>query len=729
MTQPAANSASRNDLLAQPLQFMKGVGPKRAELFSRLMLATVADLLYFFPIEHRDRASVTPIAKLRAGAKVNVRAKLMDASEAQTHSGKTLVRALLGDDSGTIEATWWNPYIARKFIPNAWGFFSGKVVSQKGGGRALASPEFEFLGDEEDDEAANNDPRSADFGRLVPVYSLRPRMRRPDGTEPPEVKLNQSVLRRLVSSILEMGAAERVPDELPPEVRERRHLGSLAESLRQIHFPDSWDKLEQARRRLAFEELFVLSTGVALRRLQVERVAQARPLQLTPPILQRIEARLPFPFTDAQARVFREIAADLSGARPMNRLLQGDVGSGKTAVAVASMLLAVAHKGQAVLLAPTEVLAEQHARVVTHLLGGSKVNVGLLRGGMSAGERREFLQGLAQGELHIAIGTHALLEESVVFKDLSLVVVDEQHKFGVEQRSKLRGKGRAPHVLVMTATPIPRSLSLTLYGDLDVSVIDELPPGRGEIITKWLKEADRPKAGKLILDEARKGHATYVVLPRIDGEDAAASGKLFAEVKGVEQEVKRWRELMPTLRIGMLHGRMPSEEKDQVLAALRGGKLDVLVSTLVVEVGVDLPTATIMLIENAERFGLASLHQLRGRVGRSERKSYCLFFGNPNNDEGKERLKAFQALRDGFQIAEMDFKLRGPGQFFGTEQTGLPELLVADLIRDQRLLADAREDAVALVRADPKLALPAHTGLRRKVREVVGKRLGLVDVG
>jgi ATP-dependent DNA helicase RecG len=376
------------------------------------------------------------------------------------------------------------------------------------------------------------------------------------------------------------------------------------------------------------------------------------------------------------------------------------------------------------------------------MLKDSRVKIGLLRGGSKESERREFIAQLASGEIHIAVGTHALLEPDVNFKALSLLVVDEQHKFGVEQRMKLREKGTSPHVLVMTATPIPRTLTLTLYGDLDVSRIDQPPPGRGEIITKWVPEVDRPKVYRLIVEEARKGHATYIVLPRINSDEEsaeekaaskpkkkAAPKKLWSEVKGVEAEIKRLREHLPTLRMEMLHGRLQSEEKDRVLNLLREGKIDILVSTQVIEVGIDLPTATVMLIENAEMFGLSALHQLRGRVGRSERKSYCFVFGEAATDDTDERLKTFVKTRDGFEIAEADFRIRGPGQFFGTAQSGMPELKIADLMRDTEILAQARDEAFELVKRDPKLTQAEHAGLRQRVKQVLSGRLEKVDMG
>jgi ATP-dependent DNA helicase RecG len=758
-----------DNLLAKPLQFIKGVGPKIATKLQLLQLETLRDLLLFFPIDHKDRASITPISRVKVGGETNLVAQILDV-KAKTFNGKTKIEAFLQDESGDIRGTWWNPYIVDRLTPHGWAFFSGKITQSASGKRAeLSNAEFEVLespGEDADagdielqdshvEEQANNSllpgthapphararggspgmGNSPNFGRIVPVYNLRPKQRMPDGKEAPEIRITQSFVRKIVWNVLETNAASRLPDQIPEALRTELQLMPLDEAIRQIHFPQSFDRLKQARRRLVFEELFVISLGVALRRHEVQRHAAPQRLPLTPAIEKRIHARLPFQLTPSQSRVFREIAQDMGSQFPMNRLLQGDVGSGKTAVALSALLLCVAHGGQAALLAPTEVLAAQHARTISTLLKDSRVNIGLLRGGSTTAERRDFLERLASGEIHIAIGTHALLEPGVTFKTLSLLVVDEQHKFGVAQRMQLRAKGRSPHVLVMTATPIPRTLTLTLYGDLDVSRIDEPPPGRGEIVSRWLKEVDRAKVYRMIVTEARKGHATYIVLPRID-EDSAVSGnaerastRLWSEVKGVEEEFKRMKEHLPTLRIGMLHGRLPSEEKDRVIAELRAGRLDVLISTQLIEVGIDLPSATVMMIENAEMFGLSALHQLRGRVGRSELKSYCFVFGEPNNPDAEERIKTFVKTRDGFEIAEADFKLRGPGQFFGTQQSGMPELKIADLMADTEVLVEARTRATELVRADPTLSKPEHAPLRQRIGQVLGVRLGFVDVG
>ena len=759
----SGNKAST--LLASNLQFVKGVGPVKAGLLARLNLFTIQDLLFLFPTAHKDRMNVTPIREARSGD-VNIVAQIVDVT-AKRFNGKEQIKAYLKDANGDqIVALWWNPWIADRLMPQRWGFFSGKI-STFGSAAQLNNCEFELFDETEFDEKDGaSSATGPSFGRIVPIYNLRPKTRLPDGAPAPEIRINQNFLRKVIWAALEKNAAAELQDQLPEWIRQSRKLMPLAEAIREFHFPATFASKDAARRRLAFEELFVISLGVALRRAQIERLECSARLRPAPAILQRIDARLPFKMTAAQSLAFGQIAADMARATPMNRLLQGDVGSGKTAVAVAALLLCVAHGHQAVLLAPTEALALQHHRTLLKLLKDSRVEVGLLKGGLNVATREDFLARLRSGTIHIAVGTHALLEPGVAFKSLALIVVDEQHKFGVAQRLALRAKGRSPHVLVMTATPIPRTLTLILYGDLDVSVLNEMPPGRGEISTKWLTESEREKVYKLILSEAKKGHSTYIVFPRIKGElsalgdepveeDSWADGEplmledfaqavpkksakaravrlpktLWGDVKGAEAEFKRLQEHLPTLRVELLHGRLPAAEKQRVLELLAAAKIDVLVSTQVIEVGIDLPTATVMLIENAERFGLSSLHQLRGRVGRSERKSWCLFFCDVKSDEAEERLKAFEKTRDGFQIAEVDFKLRGPGQFFGTKQSGMPELKVADLIADAPILADALEAAKQTVRVDPSFSRPEHMPLRKRIREVLGKRIGLVDVG
>lgn len=747
------NAESR--ILASPLQFVKGVGPAKATLLARLNLHTIQDLLFHFPVSHVDRKEVTPIRGARVGQSVNLVAQIIDV-KAKRFSGKEQITALLRDANGDqLQSVWWNPWVADRLTPNRWGFFSGKMTAFAER-KQLSNAEFEILDDGELDAGGARTATGPSFGRIVPIYNLRPKTRSTEGALAPEIRMNQNILRKVVWKALEDGAAEQLLDQLPEWVRQSRGLMGLAETVRKFHFPETWDERNEARHRLVFEELYVISLGVALRRAQVERAAGALKLPLGPTVLQRIEARLPFTLTNSQRQAFSQIAADMGGSTPMNRLLQGDVGSGKTAVAVAALLLCVAHGHQAVLLAPTEALALQHHRTLTKLLQNSRVEIGLLNGGMKLAARNEFLDRLKAGTIHIALGTHALLEPGVEFKSMALAIVDEQHKFGVRQRMTLRAKGRAPHVLVMTATPIPRTLTLTLYGDLDLSVLSEPPPGRGEIVTKWMDEADRPKLHRLIIEEARKGHSTYVVLPRIKGETYLDSDEEILEeeelppsavpddkpkkkrlpkslwggdIKGAEQEFKRLKDHLPTLRVELLHGRLASAEKQRVLELLAAGKIDVLVSTQVIEVGIDLPTATVMVIENADRFGLSALHQLRGRVGRSERKSWCLFFADSEAEDARERLKAFEKTRDGFQLAETDFKIRGPGQFFGTNQSGMPELKVADLLTDTQILAEALEAAKKTAHVDPTLKREEHAELKQRLKEVLGRRIGLVDVG
>ncbi|MFA4837474.1 MAG: ATP-dependent DNA helicase RecG, partial [Dehalococcoidia bacterium] len=514
-------------------------------------------------------------------------------------------------------------------------------------------------------------------------------------------------VRKLVKDALDSGLPQ-LQDFLPQEVRDRTNLIGLSEAIRQAHYPNSEAAQNDARRRLAFDELFLIQLGVLAKRQQRQEGKQGVRIDAGAEHLERFLASLPFGLTSAQKRSLDEIRHDLMQSKPMNRLLQGDVGSGKTVVAAAAMLLAVASGHQSALMAPTEILAEQHFQNIRRLLGDSGIRIGLLTGGTGAQEKRELHRRIADGEIDILIGTHALIQKKVDFKNLGIAVVDEQHRFGVMQRLELQQKGTSPHVLVMSATPIPRTLALTLYGDLDVSLIDELPPGRREIKTRWLSPKQRQSGYAFVRKQVKEGRQAFIICPLVEESESIEAKAAITEHERLSSEV------FPDLKLGLLHGRMSSAEKEEVMHRFRDGQIDVLVSTSVVEVGVDVPNATVMLVEGADRFGLSQLHQFRGRVWRSSYQGYCLLFSDNPSPEGRERLLIMESTHNGFILAEEDLKMRGPGEFFGTRQSGLPDLKMARL-SDVRLLELARMEAMRLFEVDPKLEQPEHKALASEV--------------
>ncbi len=679
-----------------PVRVLQGVGDGQASRLQRLGVATIRDLLYFIPRRHVDYSVMKRIKDLTVGEMESVMGTVWEVNTARARRGLPVTTATVADETGTIHAVWFNrPYLTKTLNTGKQLVLSGRVEENLG--RPLfKSPDWELL---EADDLTHT-------GRLVPVYPL---------TE----GLGQRGLRVLIKRTLNRWLSE-VEDHLPLGVRQSQGLLDLQSAISQMHFPDSQQLLGRAQQRLAFDELLLIQLGVLSRKREWQKSQPGLEMVVDAKAVDAFVESLPFELTRAQQRVIGEILADMRGPMPMTRLLQGEVGSGKTAVAAIAMIVAWTNGFQCVLMAPTEILAEQHHKTIVALAGNfatedapsngsvKRPRVRLLTGGTRRAEREGVYQQLALGEVDIVVGTHALIQEGVAFYRLGLVVVDEQHRFGVLQRTALRQKAHNPHVLVMTATPIPRTLALTLYGDLDISVIDELPPGRQEIKTYLLGREHRQRAYDFVRKQIQAGRQAFIVCPLIE-----ESEKIEARAATVEYERLR-NQVFPDLNLGLLHGRMRSQEKDGVLTDFRDRKLDVLVSTPVVEVGIDIPNATVMLIEGADRFGLAQLHQFRGRVGRGSERSYCLLLAESPSAEAEERLQVITQTQDGFRLAEEDLRLRGPGEFFGTKQSGLPDLKVAKL-SDLAVLKQARDAALDLFARDPELRLPEHQLLAGRV--------------
>jgi ATP-dependent DNA helicase RecG len=694
---PSSAEAAR-ERLKTPAEFVRGVGPQRAQLLARLGLRTAGHLLFYFPRDYQDLSDERTIAELVEGQTASVRGVVEEVGASTGGFGKTRVAVLIGDGTGFLRATWFNqPFMRERFQRGQHVLLTARV-KQRGLRWEMSHPQVTYLAGEQD----------VSLSKLLPIYALT------DG-------ISQFQMRRLVREAVE-GYASLLDEVFPEPLLEQYRLMPLVDAVHAIHAPDDQDMLARARRRFVFQELFVLQLALSIRRSQ-QRKLEAAELPATAKIDARIRRLLPFELTAGQERAISEVAADLALDRPMNRLLQGDVGSGKTIVALYAMLVCVAHGYQASLMAPTEILARQHADTLAALLNASRVRYALLTGGLTKSEREAVLLQVAAGEIDVVIGTHAVVQNDVVFKNLALVVVDEQHKFGVRQRAALRQGERAPHSLVMTATPIPRSMSMTQFGDLDVSTIRELPAGRQPVGTYLVEEEKQPRWWAFVRDRLREGRQAYVVAPLVDESQTTSApsvAEAFEQLTNGELEA---------FRLGVLHGRMSSAEKEQVMADFRGGHTQVLVSTTVIEVGVDVPNATVITVVGAERFGLAQLHQLRGRVGRGDRPGFCGVLIGELTDAARERLVAFSSSTDGFELAELDFEMRGPGDLFGTQQHGLPPLRIADLQRDRETLQEARREAQLLESADPGLKHARHAKLREQMLSRYGEALELGDVG
>jgi len=683
---------------------IRGISSTLAAKFNKLGVKTIRDLLYLFPRRHLDYSQRKFISQLTEGEEQTIVVNVWQAQQTVL-GGRRSTEAIVGDETGNVRVVWFNqPYLARKLITNTQVVISGKV-SLFGGRHVFESPEWELM---EDRELIHT-------GRLVPLYPLT------EGLRPRQV-------RKLMKEVVDQWAWQ-VEDFLPPELKGNCNLLGLSQAISQAHYPENEEVKAQARLRLAFDELFLLQLGVLSKKRDWQESQPGSCFSAETSVLGTFVKSLPFELTLAQQKVLEQLVADLQKPMAMCRLLQGEVGSGKTVVATAVLLMAVANGYQGAFMAPTEILAEQHFTTIGELLSrvgheegegylhsysgllSRPITVALLIGDISQGKKQELQQRILGGSIDIVIGTHALIQKGVEFHRLGLVVVDEQHRFGVTQRAALRQKGFNPHMLVMTATPIPRTLALTLYGDLDLSVIDQLPPGRLVVKTKWLKPEQRESAYAFIHRQVASGHQAFIICPLIEESEAIEAKAAIAEYQRLSEAV------FPDLRLGLLHGRMSAADKEKVMHRFHLGKMDILVSTPVVEVGIDVPNATVMLIESADRFGLSQLHQFRGRVGRGQEQSYCMLLAQYPSEIGRQRLDLIEKIQDGFALAEEDLNLRGPGEFFGTRQSGLPDLRMAKL-SDVALLEMARAEAVGLFQVDPSLEKPEHHLLAKEMARV-----------
>ncbi|MCC6677708.1 MAG: ATP-dependent DNA helicase RecG [Phycisphaerales bacterium] len=706
--------------LTTPLAEVPGIQPKQASLLATLGLTNLGRLIAHLPHRHERHEAESPIKDLVPNQIVSARGEVT-ASRWVPRGRRPRLEAVLLDGTGRLDLVWFNmPYMRERIRPGVRIRVQGQGKRMLGGLR-MVNPHTEILHEDRGDPGMREE-------RLRPVY-------------PASERVPSSLIERAIASALPH-ALPLIEDHLPDAFRAARNFPALSDAYRMQHRPGTEDEVAASRRRLAYDELLLLQLGVHLKRAHLRSFLKAPALRWSEKIDEHIRARLPFTLTPAQAEVVREIVADLSKATPTNRLIQGDVGAGKTVVAAYAMLLAVADRQQAALMAPTEILAEQHFASLSDMLKGSGVRHAILTGATPKAEREATLAGVASGTIDLLIGTHALLTESVKFDSLAVAVIDEQHRFGVHQRATLRTKGGeetiTPHVLVMTATPIPRTLAITLFGDLDISTIRGLPPGRRPVKTRVVAPDKRGEVYSWLRQRLDQGDQAFIVAPAIDspesfegeeitgGDQPGAPGPL-ANVHALKKELEA--DPLKDKHLAVLHGRLKPQTRDTIMARFRAGQIDALIATSVIEVGIDIPNATTMVVENADRFGLAQLHQLRGRVGRGVKPSACILVAEPQTPEATQRMRVMAEVGDGFALAEKDMEIRGPGELFGTRQSGLPPFKVADLARDLELLAMARRDAAEWIAGSPTLHKPEETLIRRRLMKTYGESLGLVDVG
>ncbi len=712
----SVRDAVKRKNLETPMQFIKGVGPKLSENLAKKGVTVVEDALFLLPHRYEDRRTLAKVGRLSPGAHEVFFAEVIAADAALTRGGKRFFEVTVGDGSGTVTFKWFrfNPAFMKKiWKPGRRGIFTGEVV-QYGFQREVHHPEVEWLEEGEELSAAMaKDPLN--FGRILPVYPL---------TE----GLSQKTMRKVLKDVVDRFVAD-AENHLPHEVIGRHGLMPLDKALREAHFPASEADLQAlnngataAHRTLAFDEFFFLELGLALKKKGIA-LEDGIPFRVTHKYTKELLKLLPFALTNAQRRVLSEIKNDMMAPHPMHRLVQGDVGCGKTLVALMAALVAVENDYQVAIMAPTEILAEQHFLNIHRLCEALGVRVALLISGLKGKAKTAVMEEIAAGNAQVVIGTHAVIQEKVEFSRLGLGIIDEQHRFGVLQRGILKKKGQNPDILVMTATPIPRTLAMTVFGDLSLSVIDELPPGRTPVETRIAFESRRSEVYGVIREEVKKGRQAYVIYPLVEESEKS-------DLKAAAQMAEQLQsDVFPDLRVGLLHGRMKPDEKEAVMAAFKARETDILVATTVIEVGIDVPNATVMVIEHAERFGLSQLHQLRGRVGRGSDRSRCILMTTGRlSEDGEKRLRVMEATGDGFRIAEADLEIRGPGDFLGTRQAGLPEFRVANILRDGRILEEARTEAFALVEKDQGLVAPEHAGVRGELLRRWEGRLELAGI-
>ncbi|RKY43231.1 MAG: DNA helicase RecG [Candidatus Makaraimicrobium thalassicum] len=685
----------KNSLQGTPVRYIKGVGPRKAHLFEKLGIENVSDLFYYLPRRYEDRSRIVEVKDLQPGRNQAVIGKVLKTSVFTARTGTRIFEIAVGGDSRRVFAVWYNqPFMKKVFSAGQTVVLYGKVELQKR--LQISHPAFDILDGETGEE-------SLDVGRIVPVYSLTR-------------DLAQKYIRRVVHQAIRSFAGD-VRDCLPTRIRARRKLVDSRFAIENIHFPYSFRNLERAYRRLVFEEFFILQAVMALRRKKTGKRGIRH--KVGEELQAEFERLFTFKLTGEQKKCIKEIENDMAGEKPMSRLLQGDVGSGKTVVSMFALLLTARNGYQAAMMAPTEILARQHYVTISRTFMPLGLNIRLLVNGIDPKSRDKIQKELAEGEADIVIGTHSLFQEGINYNNLGLVVIDEQHKFGVMQRKTLRRKGRMPDTLVMTATPIPRSLVLTVFGDMDISLLKEKPTGREPVTTYWVGEDRRDAVYSFIRDEAGKGRQVFIVYPRV--KETGSS-----DIKSAEEMYRHLqKDVFADLRLALIHGRMRSGEKKKVMDDFRRGNYDILIATTVIEVGVDIPNVTVMLVEHAERYGLAQLHQLRGRIGRGRHRSYCILLGEPKTDASHERLSTIAGTDDGFEIAEKDLDIRGSGEFLGTRQSGLPELRLGDIAKDFGIMEEAREEAFSLIKEDPGLNDPHNAGIRQNIVERFRGKLGI----